>query len=306
MSSVDRVLAIDVGQSGIRASWAGRRTSAPVADVGRLDPDDLPGALAAVVSPLNIADGVVDYACLGATGDYGEAERDTVARSLRAHTNAHTVLMAHDSVTAHLGALSGHAGVVTASGTGCVTLAWNGDQFAHRMDGLGPGLGDHGGGLALGRVGIRSALAAVWEGPLTTLTDRVLEDWGTWERLDHAMRTGDEGPRYVAAFPQIMSREADQGDAVSQQAWRVAAEDAAMTTARGCALLGGSTVAVGTGALFGVPRYAAAWQTKLLDLCDQVTIATPQSDPLGGAARLALLDAQACRTLGVFVLGPGG
>src|SRR5688572_28142351 len=65
-----------------------------------------------------------------------------------------------DVIIAHLGALGGEAGTILVAGTGAVAFGVFADGTSRVADGLGPEIGDHGGGYWIGRAGMRAALRA--------------------------------------------------------------------------------------------------------------------------------------------------
>lgn len=83
---------------------------------------------------------------------------DGLARALRRSLHASVVIVASDILTTHLGALSGAFGVVTAAGTGAISLGTNLDSVWNRTDGWGYLLGDFGSGAWIGARGLAAAL----------------------------------------------------------------------------------------------------------------------------------------------------
>ncbi|GAE70420.1 hypothetical protein JCM18909_3738 [Cutibacterium acnes JCM 18909] len=97
------------------------------------------------------------------------------------------VLLAHDSITSYLGALGDQLGVVTASGTGVITLAVGRHNVA-RVDGWGYIIGDAGSAFWLGRHGwmlscaptmVAASRQSLATPSATTLTTSRLPTWNS-------------------------------------------------------------------------------------------------------------------------------
>ena len=145
MPVVATALLIDGGQSGCRAALledgeiAARATGPGLARVGR-DYTALRGLL----------DGPYDVVAAGLTGFDGNPD------VLRGVFDA-PLIVTNDAVIAYLGALGDEPGTVIVAGTGVIALA-AGEGGITRADGLGPLLGDIGGGYWIGQQALREAL----------------------------------------------------------------------------------------------------------------------------------------------------
>lgn len=173
-------LVMDIGQTGMRAQvrhpgntsplwedeFPGVRTDLPIfpqfAEVTRIVIERsglAPSVLTAGVSGLLESDDVRNMLAL--VRPYG-VER---------------VVFAHDSVTSYLGALGDRRGVVSAVGTGIVTLGVGASEV-WRVDGWGNLIGDAGSGFWIGRHGLDAVMRAYdGRGPETALTQIALRDF---------------------------------------------------------------------------------------------------------------------------------
>lgn len=217
------VLAVDLGKTGCRvALWIGEvRTDAEgpgapgLASPGGMELAEV--AVLAVAVPLLRAAGVsrLDAACIGAAGALAapEAARK-LARRLGVRLPAARIAVASDAITSHAGALDGGPGLVLSIGTGAVAMAIRPDGSRHKGDGLGPWLGDEGGGAWIGLQGMRAALRAIENrGPPTALREAASARFGA----DLAARVeGDANPtRLAAGFAGDVADAARAGDAVA-------------------------------------------------------------------------------------------
>ena len=149
------MIAIDIGQSGSRASVdgkistfsRGKLSSEPVEKTVREVLALLPGASSEVVS-------------LSLTGLYGAVGdvADFLSSCGRA-VGAKRVLVLDDGLASYFGAMRGRSGVALTLGGGIVAVGGNADSVSH-TDGLGNVFGDEGSGYWLGTRGITRALAA--------------------------------------------------------------------------------------------------------------------------------------------------
>nr|WP_276617601.1 BadF/BadG/BcrA/BcrD ATPase family protein [Streptomyces coryli] len=205
---------------------------------------------------------------------------------------ARRVLVAEDSVTAHLGALGGAPGVVVSAGTGAVAM-WSDGQRCVRVDGLGPILGDHGSGADIGRAGLRAAFsAAEGRGPATALVEPARQHLGGLG-LDGARRlhASSSPTELVSAFAIAVLRAAGEGDAVAAEIAARAAD--ALATSAALAAEPGLAAdpaparprCCAVGRLMRSEALAAAFTRRATEL--GLTVAAPHADALAGAMLLA-------------------
>ena len=156
-----RVLAVDGGQSAIRATWSHDAEVVEVPGVSREAKTD-DRVLEAVESAWrSLGSPPIDRAVLGLTTAPTDPAR---ARALAARVGgaigAAEVWLSDDAVTSHAGALSCRPGVSLTAGTGVACLVVPERGLPRIVGGHGYLLGDEGGGFWIGREGIRAALRA--------------------------------------------------------------------------------------------------------------------------------------------------
>lgn len=282
-------LAVDGGQSGLRMAVV-----APDGAVGRVaevsgyshgDGDGIhriAGAVSRAASDLGVSGGV-ERICLGLTGAPRPQELRVELGSLIALAlGGAEVWFGSDMLTAHAGALKGGPGVVVAAGTGVVAFGIGADGSAARADGLGYLLGDDGSGFAVGRAGVRAALAArEGRGPATGLLDAAVDFFGDLDALPHRIYTSKAPVRDLAAFTPAVAAVARAGDEVAAGIWRDAVAGIVRTTESVLARVGGDVVSY-TGALFGAEDLLLAPFRAALG----VPLRPPAGDSLAGAAHL--------------------
>jgi glucosamine kinase len=155
------VLAVDGGQSAIRATWSDTAQIVEVPGVSREGKTD-ERVLEAVQSAWRSLDSPsIDRTVLGLTTAPTDPTR---ARKLAAHVGAAIgaaeVWVTDDAVTSHAGALSCRAGVSLTAGTGVASLVVPERGEPRIVGGHGYLLGDEGGGFWIGRAGLSAALRA--------------------------------------------------------------------------------------------------------------------------------------------------
>lgn len=127
-------------------------------------------------------------------------------------------------------ALAGETcGIVVLSGTG--SFVHGKDRGGHelRLDGLGPVLGDSGGGYSIGLHALRAAAKSDWHPRYkTSLRDRVLKYYNAENigvLVGFSLKTHDRS--VIAGLAKIVDDEARKGDAVAISILRSAADDIA-------------------------------------------------------------------------------
>ncbi|GAE74043.1 hypothetical protein JCM18916_3615 [Cutibacterium acnes JCM 18916] len=186
------VLAVDAGQSSTRVrcepgpwgpGWivtsSGVRTALPLAQQFATIMHDVATAHPEITqSECTVA--------IGSSGARDDEDPIPVLHALKPF-GVSRVLLAHDSITSYLGALGDQLGVVTASGTGVITLAVGRHNVA-RVDGWGYIIGDAGSAFWLGRHGwmlscaptmVAASRQSLATPSATTLTTSRLPTWNS-------------------------------------------------------------------------------------------------------------------------------
>ena len=219
-------LAVDLGKTACRivlwrgaASFAADGRGAP----GLADPNGTglaEAAIMAIAMPLLREAGLsrLDAVAVGTAGAWSAPDAARrLAQRLATRLMAANVAVASDAITSHAGALGGQPGIVLSVGTGTVAVAVGPHGSVHRIDGLGPWLGDEGGGAAIGLAGLRAACcASERRGPATDLVAAAEAQFGPLAALP-ARLTADPNPaRLAATFAPAVIQTALAGDPVAR------------------------------------------------------------------------------------------
>lgn len=176
------VLAVDGGQSGLRARHSSAETIVEVEGVSRLEGDIIATVAEQVIGAWRLLGSPTTHrAVLGlTTAPTDKAGLDRLAGLVGEGTGASDVWVSDDTVTAHAGALGGEWGISLRVGTGVACLAVPPDAGPPVViDGHGYLLGDDGAGYWIGREGLRAVLRSVdGRGGYTTLSTAAAERFG--------------------------------------------------------------------------------------------------------------------------------
>lgn len=220
-------LALDAGQTGIRTllqhdgsrvdgSYPGLRTDAELfAQLATVIAESLAGQ----VGPVSLS--------VGMTGL-------TVANSKPAELLAllpaqvERVFLAHDSVTGFLGSIGLGEGVMTAVGTGVVTLGVGASSIA-RVDGWGNLLGDAGSAYWIGRAGLEAGMRS-YDGRLDSpaLLSLVTDNFSHPEEAYIDLQMSSDRVARVASFARAVIELAEH-DGVAADIVRTAGRELAMS-----------------------------------------------------------------------------
>ena len=149
----NNLLAIDVGQSGSRYWYGGKKYEI---NRGMYAGEPIHEALQAILSVLNLRSNTVALSLTGLYGDVGDVSRFYEVCSR--FSGATEVAVIDDGLANLAGSLQGAPGVALVLGSGIVAVGGNGNSLSH-SDGLSSHFGDEGGGFWLGSRGLTRALA---------------------------------------------------------------------------------------------------------------------------------------------------
>ena len=246
----------------------------------------------------------VESIALGLTGvEGGTVEAETVRALVGALIEARWVTVENDGVTALYGAHAGRPGAIVISGTGTLGLGLRQDGHLVRVGGWGWLVGDEGSAVAIGRGGLRAALAAFdGAGPPTALEASVRGHFGV-DRMHDVKRqvyATAFGARGFAALATIVAAGALRGDTVAREIIRQAGRDLAQTTAALISRLDSGHEAVPLalvgGAFEHLEGLAAAFETALAAAQVRTRLVSPDLPPVLGAVLLALRACEASLT----------
>lgn len=294
MTTTPRILAIDAGQTGIRALVveADGSRGEPVEFTGIRTDTPLIPQLADVVARVTASAGSVEVVSVGSTG-LTEAETDPAGlRDATAASGVTAAYLAHDSITSYLGALGDERGAVVAAGTGVVTLAVGADDVA-RVDGWGYLMGDAGSGFWIGRAALEAVMRAHdGRGPATLLTDAAAAEFADVEQAYIELQSDPGRVRRIAGYSRWVSAAAADGDAVALRICAATSEELVLSVATGLRRVGeahGSPIVCGLGGVLRVPEIAAGFADGLRALWPDVDLREAAGTGLDGAALLPLL-----------------
>jgi N-acetylglucosamine kinase-like BadF-type ATPase len=229
VSTALRVLAIDGGQSEVRALHSASARAATVDGVSRGAATDQRIAGAVLAAWRSLGSPAADRAVLGLTTapqDADDALR--LAEAVGTAIGANEVWLCDDSVTSHAGALSLGSGVSLVAGTGVACLVAPELGSPRVVGGHGYLIGDEGGGFWIGREGLRAALRAQeGRGPQTALTSLASSRFGDLAGAPVRLHDDDRAVNAIAQFS------GDVLDAAGSDAQAAAIVDAAAAELHG-------------------------------------------------------------------------
>ncbi|WP_274992644.1 BadF/BadG/BcrA/BcrD ATPase family protein [Promicromonospora iranensis] len=296
----------DAGVAGVDIGGTGSRLRVDTGRPGGVF--ELMGPPAGVVAGRSTVPDVVRNLCRGFASEFGGRPRVAAAavgmRGFRSQTQAgsldpnrvHDILaeelrttataVSSDAVTAHLGALGPGPGATLAVGTGAVAVACDDVGRWHLADGMGPHVGDNGGGAWIGRRGLDAAARSMdgrRMGASPTLVHAAEQHFGRRERWTDVTDVS----LFAGFAPEVISA-ASRGDV----ACREILDEAARSLADGlCAVLshpGVEPIAVTTGKLLmHAPSFRSMVLQHLLEKRDDVRVRPSAGLPLDGALSLA-------------------
>lgn len=289
------VLAVDAGQSSTRVrckpgpwgpGWmvtsSGVRTALPLAP-------QFATVMADVVTAHPEVIGSDCTVAIGSSGARDDEDPTPVLEALKPYGVAR-VLLAHDSITSYLGALGDQLGVVTAAGTGVITLAVGHHDVA-RVDGWGYVIGDAGSAFWLGRHALDAVMRAHdGRGEQTVLSETIGGDFDDIEAAYLELHADPLMVSHIAAYSAKVTAAAEEGDHVARDICVRAAHELAhssITGLRQTHLTDEDSPAVGL--LGGVMRSRlihAAIVEKISVAMPGARIVEPLGEGLDGAAAL--------------------
>jgi len=209
------ILAVDVGQTGMRASWGDVVREEEIGMLALTDTNRV-GALVDRVVDLTDDIGPSDIVGVGLSGYVeGSTAPSEFAAQLLRRLPVRAVAVAADAVTAHLGTVGMRAGTTVICGTGVAAIGSDGSHSWRRIDARGYLLGDFGSGFWIGQRGLQAALDALeGRGPGTALVEASIR-LGTPADIYQASMASMSAPRYLASFAPAVLTSAEHGDKIA-------------------------------------------------------------------------------------------
>ena len=286
--STPTLLAIDAGQTGVRALVVRGESRQETAFAGLKTDRELFAQLADVINTV-VAD--LDGPVTLAVGMTGLTVANSRPEALLALASSHIdrVYLAHDSITGFLGSMGIEQGTVTAVGTGVVTLAVGKTEWA-RVDGWGNLIGDSGSAYWIGRAGLEAAMRA-YDGriPPTTLSDLLQANFTNPEEAYIELQTSDDRVARIAALAKDVIALADSdaaARAIVDEAGRELAHSA-VTAARRTGLLDLPDPRFSwAGNVMKAPALRNAFVQAITAVVPGADVFGPQGEPIDGVALL--------------------
>lgn len=282
------LLAIDAGQTGVRALFVRGESRQETAFSGLKTDRELFAQLAEVITAVLVnTEGPVTLA-IGMTGLTVANSRPEALLPLVPST-VQRVFLAHDSITGFLGSMGVEQGTVTAVGTGVVTLAVGEAEWA-RVDGWGNLIGDSGSAYWIGRAGLEAAMRA-YDGriPPTQLSALVTDNFTNPEEAYIELQTSDDRVSKIAALAKDIIALADSDSAardIVESAGRELAHSA-VTAARRTGLLETPAPRFSwAGNVMKAPALRNAFVRAITDAVPGADILEPFGEPIDGVALL--------------------
>lgn len=202
--TTENILALDAGQTGIRALWiSGEKTVESDYPGLRTDLELFPQLARVVQDVADKSDSSFTLA-IGMTGlTKSQSRPDEFLHQLSEKVSQ--LFLAHDSVTGFLGSMGLGQGTVTAVGTGVVTLSL-GEKDLARVDGWGNLIGDAGSAYWIGRAALEAGMRG-YDGrlPRTSLTDLLSKHFANPEEAYIELQTNENRVAVIASFaPEVI------------------------------------------------------------------------------------------------------
>jgi glucosamine kinase len=237
LPTINALLAIDAGQTGIRSvlELDGKKITKDF-DGLRTDLDLFPQLAAAVSSALGAAEINKSEPVVVAIGMTGLTKTNSKPEQLLQilDNQVHSLYLAHDSVSGFLGSIGLVTGVMTAVGTGVVTMGVGATKCA-RVDGWGNLIGDAGSAYWIGRAGLEAGMKAFdGRAPKSALLEIVTKNFPNPEDAYIELQTDENRVSRIASFARAVIEAADTDAAAKEIVLQAARELAlsAVTAAR--------------------------------------------------------------------------
>ena len=219
---------------------------------------------------------------------------DLAAKAISSLVKADRFTIASDVVMNYLGAIGNQPGIVVAAGTGAVVMAISRQGIPYRIDGDGPLIADRGSGFDIGRQGLKIAVMVDDGLPgSTALHKAMIQRFGTLENTVNSVYGAVSPIELVASFSRSVAEAAKEGDEISIEILRCAAQDLALNVqaaARRSKLEGGPICYSTAGGIFNIGPLI---EKPFHDFVVQFLPEAQYQEPLGGAiagAKIVALD----------------
>ena len=292
MPTNNALLAIDAGQTGIRSllELDGKKITKDF-DGLRTDLDLFPqlaAAVAGAISAAEISKSEPVVVAIGMTGlTKANSKPEQLLKALDPQVSS--LYLAHDSVSGFLGSIGLVTGVMTAVGTGVVTMGVGATKCA-RVDGWGNLIGDAGSAYWIGRAGLEAGMKSFdGRAPQSALLEIVKNNFPNPDEAYIELQTDENRVSRIASFARAVIEAADS-DAAAKEIVLQAAKELALSAVTAARLTGTDKESA--------PRFSWAgnvMQAKLLreEFANQIKkslpsaqVIEPVGQPIDGVALL--------------------
>lgn len=284
--------AVIISQQGNELQVLGRGEAASSNHYGVGLDDAIKNIQSAINAALN-ASGVMDAAIesfgFGLAGVCTPDEQSLLSGPLSTLTGDRPYVVDEDAAAAQSGAFGGASGAICIAGTGANCFGINENNERARADGVGPLLGDRGGGYRIGEAALRAICAADdGSGPQTGLVEACLHALKV-ESIDELVQLVYQPSftrsQIAALFPTVL-KEAESGDQLAQVLLEDAGRELAATTLAVLEKLQLKRVAVVGGVLENAVPVRTSYETHLRKRIPEIEVIAPLYDAAIGAALL--------------------
>ncbi len=246
-------------------------------------------AIGAAQSAAGISESAAKSYGFGLAGACTPAEQTLLASRLGVLAAGQSFVIDEDAAAAQAGAFAGGAGAICIAGTGANCFGINEHGERERADGLGPLLGDRGGGYRIGEAALRAICSSEdGSGQKTALVEpclSALKIASIDELVQMVYQPNFARSRIAALFPVVM-KTAQNGDALSQELLQNAGQELAATTLAVLKKLQLQRVAPVGGVFENAPAVRAAYKMRLQEAIPAIELVAPQYGAAIGAALL--------------------
>jgi N-acetylglucosamine kinase-like BadF-type ATPase len=247
-------------------------------------------AIGAAQSAAGIGEDAAQSYGFGLAGACTPAEQSLLAGRLGVLAAGQNFVIDEDAAAAQAGAFAGGPGAICIAGTGANCFGINEKNERARADGLGPLLGDRGGGYRIGEAALRAICAAEDDsGTKTSLVAPCLRAMGISsidELVQLVYQPGFARSRVAALFP-VVVQTAQDGDGLALELLQNAGRELATTTLAVLKKLRLQRVAPVGGVFENSEVVRTAYEAHLSETIPALEIVAPQYGAAIGAALLA-------------------
>ena len=294
MTLGNTLLALDAGQTGIRSLLIDKSGRVEREFPGLRTDLELFPQLARVIHDLVAQEQDPITLSIGMTGlTKAHSQPRALLELLGGKVNE--IYLAHDSITGFLGSIGIGQGVVTAAGTGVVTLAV-GPQKVARVDGWGNLIGDAGSAYWIGRAGLEAGMKS-YDGRLgpTELTSILWDNFTHPEEAYIELQTDHNRVAKIASFAKDVIEMAES-DPVALSVVESAGHELALSAvaaARRADLMDLADLKFSwAGNLMRAKLLRQAFIKGVTDIIPRATVTQPLAEPIEGVALLPIVPSE--------------